>query len=267
MTMMTSTSLAAKADYADALLTARRAKNGLFVVLLLILLLQITIFFLVRFDVVRTGVASNSLQPAVTTTQPEGGVKVRNDVLLATLQYVTDLAVFGGTTLGVVLWVTILLMTLIMLVGRLIGVTHMTSAVVWSALLLVLLFPWQVFFNRAPASTVASVEVAASSVGSTIVADRTPTVPDFYIPGVLYTWPELMRDAHFEQRIGVAPMDTKKSQDVMVLVLKYARFVGFPVLALLILLSVHVKSGRGARFALGESDVQMEVAPVVREPL
>jgi len=42
-------------------------------------------------------------------------------------------------------------------------------------------------------------------------------------------------------------------------VLKWARFAGFPLLALLLLLMVQAKSSRGLKFALGESEVQVEV--------
>jgi hypothetical protein len=41
--------------------------------------------------------------------------------------------------------------------------------------------------------------------------------------------------------------------------LKWARFAGFPLLALLLLLMVQAKSSRGLKFALGESEVQVEV--------
>ena len=51
----TTTTLAVAADYADALITARRAKNWLFILLLLILLAQIAVLFLLRFNVLRLG--------------------------------------------------------------------------------------------------------------------------------------------------------------------------------------------------------------------
>lgn len=270
--------LAVNADYADALLTARRAKRVLFGLLLLILLAQLTTFFLVRLNKVQVGPdaappvasAGSEVTSAATTqsvlevtTQPSGGVTVRtpigtarasNNLLAAVLEYVTDLSVFLGVILGIVLLVTIVLMTLIMLVGRLIGVTHVTSAVVWAALLMALLFPWQIFFNRSPDraadAMVGTLSGSTSSPLASASSDSTAIsrVPDFYIPGVLYTWDELVRGAHFPT-----------SGDTKVAVLKWARFVGFPVIALLILLAVHHKSGKGARFALGESDVQVEV--------
>ena len=50
----------------------------------------------------------------------------------------------------------------------------------------------------------------------------------------------------------------------MTVVLKWARFVGFPVVALLILLSVQAKSARGAKFGLGETEVQVDVTTATR---
>lgn len=284
MTRMTTTpaTLAVNADYADALLTARRAKSTLFLLLLLILLAQIAMFFVVRFSdaipvydrgggstVVTAGPGgidatstagpttdAGATQPAVSaeaTTQPARSVTLRadNDTLRAVLKYAVDLTVFLGVTLGLVMLVAVFLMMMIMLVGRLLGVTHVTSAVVWAALLMVFLFPWQVFFNRADDAIAA----VSPTPGDAVLTDApagaatVSTAPDFYLPGVLYTWSELVRDARFDA-----------DDDLMVAILKYARFVGFPLLAVILLVIVQTKSSRGARFALGEADVQVEVA-------
>jgi len=100
----------------------------------------------------------------------------------------------------------------------LIGLARVTSAFMWSLLLILLLFPWQVFFG-----------------GTT-----EPT--DFRLPGLLFSWQELMLYARF-------PTD-----DLKLATLKWARFVVFPVLALVLLLIVQVKSNRGLRQALGEAE-------------
>src|SRR5688500_15899427 len=67
-------SIATAADYADAIMTARRAKNTLFLLLLLILLAQLALFFLGRNDVVDlsdTGeVTAAATIETPTTTQP-----------------------------------------------------------------------------------------------------------------------------------------------------------------------------------------------------
>src|SRR4051812_13663830 len=55
MTRLTTTPLAVSADYADALLAARRAKNWLFLLLLLGLLAQIALFLCAKFNVIKIG--------------------------------------------------------------------------------------------------------------------------------------------------------------------------------------------------------------------
>ena len=54
-TASSTTTIAVAADYADAMMTARKAKNVLFLLLLLVLLTQLALFFLLKFNVVRLG--------------------------------------------------------------------------------------------------------------------------------------------------------------------------------------------------------------------
>jgi hypothetical protein len=122
----------------------------------------------------------------------------------------------------------LLLIVTIMLVGRLIGVARTTSAYIWCLVLVVLLFPWQA-----------------------ILADETFRSRDFIVPGVLYTWDELLALARF-------PRDASAQA-----ILGWARFVVWPVVALILLLVIHVKSNRGLRQALGEDYVAEEPAPRV----
>jgi hypothetical protein len=138
------------------------------------------------------------------------------------LQYLVGASAFLGVVLTIVLSFVLLLIVNIMLVGRLIGVARCTSAYVWCLVLLVLLFPWQAFLSNA-----------------------TFTDPSFKIPGVLYTWDELTRLAKF----GIAkPAETPE------LVLRWARFVAFPVVAIIITLLIQVRSNRGLRQAFGETE-------------
>ena len=202
MTTLMPDALATSADYADAMLVARRAKNWLFLILLLILLLQLTLFFVARY--------TGFLAPHPQTTQPTTTDQK--------LQYVTSLTTFLGTILPILLSLDLLLILNIMLVGRLIGLARVTSAFMWCLLLVLLLFPWQVFFG-----------------GTT-----EPT--DFRLPGLLFSWQELLLYARF-------PTD-----DLKLATLKWARFVVFPVIALVLLLIVQVKSNRGLRQALGEAE-------------
>jgi hypothetical protein len=200
--------IATAADYADAIMTARRAKNTLFLLLLLILIAQMALFFLGRNDVVKLPTTQAA------TTMPSAR-------LLDALQYAVGLTAFLGVVLTLVLGVVLLLIVKIMLVGRLIGVSRLTSAFIWTVVLAALLFPWQAFW-----------------------ADY-----DFKVPGALYTWNELVDRVNFH---------TERNDQT---VLFWARFVAFPALALIILLSIQVKSRRGLQQALGEANYD-STAPI-----
>ena len=261
-TNATTATIAVAADYADAMMTARRAKNWLFILLLLVLLVQLTVFFLLRFHVIRLGGEASvtvptgvevSTQPADSSTQPSDGTTqavaaetettTKSFLVDDVLRYVIPVTDFLGVTLAVVLGIVLLLLVTIMLVGRLIGVSHVTSAFIWCVLLTAMMFPWQAFLlgTYRPARPPSDM----SSGG----ADRYrfESDPPFKIPGALYTWEELRRDYNFDHDNWL--------QDG----LKWVRFAAFPVLALLLLLMVQAKSSRGLKFALGESEVQVEL--------
>jgi hypothetical protein len=240
------TTLAVAADYADALMTARRAKNWLFILLLLILLLQLAIFLLLRLNVIkledRAGLevsASAATQPAETKSVSVEGV----------LRYVIPATDFMGLIFVVVLSVVLLVLVTIMLVGRLIGVSHVTSAFVWSVLLAVLLFPWQALLITHERYQTYNIAGEVSSPG------EIPPQPAFKVPGVLYTWPEVYADYRFPNQ----PL-------VPYALLKWGRYIGFPVLAILVLFMVQGRSSRGLRFALGEADVHVDVHTPPDEP-
>jgi hypothetical protein len=198
---MSDPSLATSADYADALLVARRAKNWLFLLILLMLLLQIALFFVARYTNVLPVESS-------ATTRP-----VREQWL----NYITGFTIFFGTVLPIVLSLVLLIIVHVMLVGRLIGVSRVTSAYIWCLLLILLMFPYQVFFG-------------GSSDPS-----------DFRWPGVLYTWSDLVTYAKFDPA------------NLYVAVTKWARFFVLPLAAVVLLLVTQIKSNRGLRQALGEA--------------
>ena len=220
------TPLAVAADYADALMTARRAKNILFLMLTLIIVLQVTLFCLAKFHVV--GVATAEPAPA---TQP--AAKVDLDKIVP---YAIPLLNFGAVAFSIILTVVMLLLVTIMLVGRLIGVSSVTSAFIWGVLLVVLLIPWQTLFISDGNYTVSG---ASASVGEQ---------PAFKWPGALYTFAELKKDYAYKSD-AIWPDQ----------VWHWGRYAGLPVLALLVLLIVQIKSSRGLRYALGEADVHVEV--------
>ena len=140
-TNSTTATIAVAADYADAMMTARRAKNWLFILLLVMLVTQLTIFFLLRFKVIRLGDQGTVSVPTAVdvTTQPESttqpgdadtqpalaaDVETKSKSFLVddVLRYVIPVTDFLGVTLAVVLGIVLLLIVTIMLVGRLIGV-------------------------------------------------------------------------------------------------------------------------------------------------
>ena len=230
---MTRSTIAVAADYADAMLIARFWKNLLFLILFLILLVQIGVFLGVRFYTARseTGLTIDT----GATTQP--AVLVGHD-LSASLFYLVNVTVFLGMITVVVLAVVLLLIVGIMLVGRLIGVTHVTRSFILTVVLGAMLFPWQTLWNYPIAGTLqrepdprAQLRVGPSAV----------------IPGVLYTWPELQHRAHFE-------MEKASTAEK---ILYWARFVGVPLFALIVLLKVQTNSSRGLKFALGEAEIQV----------
>jgi hypothetical protein len=236
---MPPSNIATAADYADAMMIARRAKNVLFFFLLIMLLLQLTIFFIAKNtqyllpDAVATpSLAESATNPAtlptvmpatVPTTQSALSTVANKATAPAVLRYVTAIIDFLGIVFILVLAVVLLLIIKIMLVGRLIGVAQVTSAFIWCIFLALLLFPWQGFLQN------------------------TDFTGQFKIPGVLYTWSELINPtlgAKFASKGFDAPT-----------ILHWARFVAWPVIALILLLVVQAKSSRGLRAALGESEL------------
>jgi hypothetical protein len=231
---MPPSNIATAADYADAMMIARRAKNTLFLLLLLMLILQVATFFVARMtNHVLPAPADTSLAGTVTpatapTTQGTVAAALSDPTTRASLagqalRYLTALIDFLGILLIIVLANVILLIAKIMLVGRLIGVAQVTSAFIWCVFLVVLLFPWQAFLQN------------------------TDFTGDFKIPGVLYTWAELTHPTLGAKFQGLDPYQTA---------LRWTRFVAAPVVAIILLLVVQAKSSRGLRAALGESELE-----------
>jgi hypothetical protein len=225
---MPPSNIATAADYADAMMIARRAKNLLFLLLMLMLIGQIAIFIVARKTDYILPTATASLGGTATTVPATTQPVVANSLVVGAIRYLTALIDFLGIVLAIVLAVVLMLITKIMLVGRLIGVAQVTSAFVWCVVLLVLLFPWQSFLQN---------------------EDFTG---DFKIPGVLYTWAEVTHPtlgAKFNMNPG-SELGTNQT------ILRWARFAGFPALSLVLLLMIQAKSSRGLRAALGESELE-----------
>lgn len=225
---MAQSPLATAADYAEAMFVARRAKTFLVMALVGVLGLQMALFFVARYTraLEVLGVDGSAAAVAAPTTQAaeagspqaEGRLRYRAQVL----EWLVRILFFAGTLLVWVLAAVLLLILQIMLVGRLIGVASVTSAFLWHVGVVVLLFPWQLALDSPTLATA-----------------------DFRFPGVLYTFTELAASARFP------------TSDLNFAILKWARFVGFPVVAIILLLAVHLKSRRGMRQALGESEIEI----------
>jgi hypothetical protein len=206
--------IATAADYADAMIVARRAKNALGILILLILIVQFALFLLVRFDVLAVSATAAISATTAPATQPTMSDRVPH--------YFSSGFMFLGVTMSVLLSFVLLLIVNIMLVGRLIGVARVTGAYLWSLVLMLFLFPWQAFLDN--------FGLPVDQAG-------------FKVPGVLYTWSELMdptKGAHFAGDLSLPT------------VLHWVRYVVFPLLAVFITLIIQVKSNRGIRQALGE---------------
>jgi ABC-type multidrug transport system permease subunit len=146
------------------------------------------------------------------------------------LKYLVGVTDFLGVALPIVLAIILLLSVLIVLLGRLLGVSRLVSAFVACAILIVLLFPWQAFL-----------------MNQTFSSDQ------FRIPGVLYTWSELVLRARLHP------------DQPMLELLYWARFVGWPVAAIALLLKVQHSSGKGLGAALRDAS-PLEATPIVLPP-
>jgi hypothetical protein len=184
-------------DYANAIIAGRRAKNILIALTLILLLGQLTLFFLCRYKF--------SLDAA--------------DRRIDWIKYAIGLVDFVGVAAPIVLAIDLMFLAHVMLAGRHLGVARMLSAFLWSIVLIVLLFPWQAF-----------------------LVNQTFTSRDFMPPGVLYTWSELFARARLHP-----------SQPFPDAFLFWARFVAWPIAAILILLHIQMQSQRSLRSAMGRS--------------
>lgn len=217
--------IATAADYADAMLVARRAKSLVVLILVLCLLGQIGLFFAAKYTTWDLAAGRATVELPIpttipTTTAPAAEAATKKFEAVDLVHWMVGLTGFVGLTMSIVLSFVLLLLVKIMLVGRLIGVARVTGAYIWSLVLVVLLFPWQAFLSG-----------------------HDFTGREFMLPGVLYTWDELVRFARFPN----APLGEA--------VLKWTKFVAFPVVTVILLLVVQVKSNRGLRQALGEDDL------------
>ena len=204
--------VAIAADYADALLVARRWQRLLILFLVVVVLAQLAVFFTAHF-------APGVLNGAAVTASTRPGVAGQPTPDF--FHYLTAATLFAGMIAAILLTLTLFLTIHIMLVGRLIGVRDVTRALVLSFVLLFLLLPWQ-----------------------TLLVTQDLGRNDFVWTGILCTWREI-----------VAKVLHRGDADVAHQVIYWIRFVGAPVVGLIFLLLVQVRSGRGLKYALGEEEI------------
>jgi hypothetical protein len=209
---MIESSIANAADYADALLTARKAKNIFVLLILVMLLFQLALFFAVRYkiDIGSDGLAISS-DLAYPTTRPA------SPAVIDLLKYTIGLIDFLGVVLPILLLADLWLIASIMLLGRLLGVSRLIAAFLWCMVLITLLFPWQAF-----------------------LMNQTFNSTEFKIPGVLYTWSELVVRGRL------------RPSGMMLSLLYWARFVGWPMVAMILTLMIQNDSRLGLRSALND---------------
>lgn len=133
------------------------------------------------------------------------------------LSWVLPLAKAMGILMSVLLAMSLMTSLSISLSGRLGGAGYLASAFVWSIVLVALFVPWSQAFTGVP------------------------------VPGVLFARAELIQST--AQMAWGAPEASLREQ-----VIYYARFAGYPILSLLILLTVQVKYARGFREVAVETE-------------
>ena len=214
---MTTTSMAVAADHADTLMTLRRAKWVAVSVVLFVLLTQLTVFFGIRYGHWLPTPADGKPLTAAQERGREG------------MQYLVGLLDFAGLIVPGILSIVLFVALMVQVVGRLAGTGRAAAAVVWAGTLAVLMFPWQSVLNNPGINR----NAADNAIG-------------LKVPGVVYTWAEVSHPTLGAQFVVVHDKDGLADS-----VLHWARYVGFPVVALALLGAVIGTSERGTRRALG----------------
>lgn len=219
--------LALAADYSEALSVARRAKSLIALLLVIMLVAQLATFLLIKYNVLEISTGTTVAVDAgadAATTQPVSSSPRTTDIL----RYLSAVTMLGGLGLAAVLGGVLCLIAHIMLVGRLIGVGKVISALIWTFILALLLLPWQAFTNFA-----------------------WETGGDFRIPGVLWMWDELIARVHQPDSFDAGQWSET--------ILRWTRFVVGPLVAISVTLTIQLKSNRGLRMALGEDEILNEM--------
>ena len=235
--------LVAAADYADALTVARRVRLGVCLGLWFVLGTGLTLFFLLRYTA-----ATRAL-----LTAPADHVAGR-----AVLEYLVGLLDYAALILPLVLIGATAATLGVQVAARTVGAGPTTSSLAWALLLAVMLFPWQAVLNN-----------------PSINADDRADAIGMKVPGVVYTWAEVShpsQGATFAEVTGRVPGAPPSEGPVpptgverAAAVLHWARYVGFPALAMVIVGLAHAAGERGLRRSFGADPAAVD--PAAGEPV
>ena len=221
-------------DYAAALLKLRKWRTLLGLIVILVLLTQITLFFLYKFDVLGL---SDAGAAAAAGLDPEAAAVVATDLparspvafqsadLNATgrlLKFLMSLGVFLATICAFMLAVVGVVQALLLVADRRLGIAHSLSGFGWALLAAFVVLPWQIFFH-----------------------DAVYQVGEFAVPGALWLTSELWAYGRFGDDWG--QLDTY---------LRYGRFVAWPLFAIVLTALAMAKIGRPTKTARAERDAE-----------
>ncbi|MDY7011186.1 MAG: hypothetical protein SVV80_10615 [Planctomycetota bacterium] len=224
-------------QYKTALASVRRAKNCLWWLIVISIVIQMAAFVSVRFvgvlgdapqqaDKIPAGTDQATTAPsssATTDDETDGSVFVWREML----GWILPATKFIAMVAGILLALTMLTAVQMSLVGRTGGAAGFTSGFFWSLLLLMFLIPWQ------------------QVVGSTFAC------------GVLYNLSDL---TDWTARVTWGAKNVSIAKQIFY----YDRFLGYPVFVILLCLVVQAKFARGWRRAdLGamQADLNKPVDP------
>jgi len=211
-------------EYANAMRSARAAKNLFALVIFLAVVAQLAGFVMVNFVGVMD--SSKGKDPAIMVAEESGQAATRpaaddqaecEETETTCLWYTTLLWGLSGTRFvavvsGVLLVLTILFAVQTSLLGRLGQAGSLVSAFFWSLILLALITPWQQMFNTAVAG------------------------------GALYTYAEL-----YKATVKIRQAWGCEEPGLLSLIMYYARFIAYPVVVILVWLTVLAKFARGCQ--------------------
>ncbi len=199
-------------EYSDAFRCVRRAKNVFLLLTLLAILIPLAAFCIVRC----TSLIDRDVLPSSVVGDTEEASEADTDdkpiMWGEAIKHILSDTMEAAPIIAMLLTLTLFVAAMVSLVGRLGGVSQLFSAFFWSLILLAMLVPWQ----------------------------RVLYYESVY--GALADYSELIgRTFHIKPEWGAESVSWQKQ------LLYYMRFVGYPVLALLVWLVVQVKFARGCK--------------------